>query len=497
VRLALGASRARAAWHVMAESLVVSLTGGVAGVGLAMLGARALRAFGPADLPRLDELSIDPGAMALTAVVAVAVGVIAGAAPALRGARVDLAESLKQTGRTTDGRGGLRLRSALVVAQVALSVMLLVGSGLLIRSFIRLQRVDSGLAVENLLLASVQLPGAESDTLEKRALFYEQLQERLRAIPGVADVGASEQLPMLAGGMWNYVSPGDRPIPPPEGRTRGTRRRASESLFRTLGIPIVRGRAFDARDKVGSQPVAIINQTLAARFWPEESAVGKTLVLGSGDGPPLEIVGVARDVREFGPDSQDEAVFYLSFAQFPTQTAQIAIRTRGDPVALTGQVKSALLELNRNVPIWSFHTMESRLADRIAEPRFRTQLLGVFAMIALVMAATGLYGVLAFFVAQRMHELGIRLALGATGRDVMRLVVKRGMGLAGIGIGAGVLGGLAVTRLMQSLLFQTTASDPTTFVIVSGCLALVALLACAVPAWRARAVDPLIALRTE
>jgi putative ABC transport system permease protein len=234
-----------------------------------------------------------------------------------------------------------------------------------------------------------------------------------------------------------------------------------------------------------------------ARFWPDESAIGKTLVLGSGDGPRLEIVGVARDVREFGPDSPDQSVFYLSFAQFPTATAQIAIRTHGDPLAVTAQVKSALLELNRNAPIWSFHTMESRLADRVAQPRFRTQLLGVFALIALVMAATGLYGVLAFFVAQRTHELGIRVALGASGGALMQLVIGRGMILAGVGIGAGVLGGLAVTRLMQNLLLQTTTSDPATFIVVSGCLAVVALLACVIPARRARSVDPLIALRTE
>ena len=498
VRLALGASRARAAWHIMAESLVVSLAGGIAGVGLAVLGARALRALGPADLPRLHELGIDPEAVIFTTFVTIAVGLIAGAAPALRGSRVDLSEALKQTGRTTEGQGGLWLRSVLVVAQVALSLMLLVGSGLLIRSFLKLQQVDAGFGIQNLLLATVQLPGVEFDTPEKQTLFYEQMQERFRAIPGVADAGASEQLPFLAGGMWNYVSPGDRPPPSLEGRTRGIRRRASEGLFHTLGIPIVLGRAFDSRDKVGSQPVVIINQTLAALFWPNDSAIGKTLVLGSGnDGPPLEIVGVARDVREFGPDSQDQPVFYLSFAQFPSRTAQLAIRTHGDPLALAGQVKSALLELNRSVPIWSFHTMESRFADRVAQPRFRTQLLGVFAMIALVMAATGLYGVLAFFVAQRTHELGIRLALGASGRDVMRLVVGRGIILAGIGIGVGILGGLAVTRLMQTLLFQTTASDPVTFVIVSSCLAVVALLACVIPARRAQRVDPLIALRTE
>ena len=208
-------------------------------------------------------------------------------------------------------------------------------------------------------------------------------------------------------------------------------------------------------------------------------------------------MGVARNLREFGPDSQDQPVFYLSFAQFPSQTAQVALRTYGDPPALTGQVKSALLELNRNVPVWSFHTMESRLADRMAQPRFRTQLLGVFAIVALVMAATGLYGMLAFFVAQRTHELGIRLTLGASGADVMRLVLRRGMTLAGCGIGIGVLGGLMVMRLMQTLLFQTTASDPATFMIVAGSLAMVALLACAIPAWRAQAVDPLIALRAE
>jgi putative ABC transport system permease protein len=275
------------------------------------------------------------------------------------------------------------------------------------------------------------------------------------------------------------------------------RRRVTAGFFETLGIPIVAGRTFEPGDRLGAPFVVVISKTLAQTFWPGEDALGRILVLPWGDGIPMEVIGIAGDVRESGPDSEYRPVFYPSLDQLTTPVLQIAIRTDADPLAMTETIRGALRELDRNVPISGFHTMDSRYGDRVAIPRFRTFLLSVFAAIALIMASMGLYGVLAYFVSQKTFEMGVRMALGASPGNVMRLVVKKGMILAGIGILLGLLGALAGTRLIRGLLFQTAAGDFLTFVLVTVCLLATAFLACLIPARHAVRVDPMVALRSE
>jgi putative ABC transport system permease protein len=390
VRFALGAARSRVIAQLLTESVVIALLGGGLGLVLAGLGMRAVRSLAPPGLPRITQLGIDPAMLIAVTAVSVLSGLLFGAIPALRGTKFGLVDSLKEGGRTMDSGGGLRTRSILVVGQVAISLMLLAGAGLLIRSFLRLENVDPGFRPEGLLLAEVQLPRYQYDTPEKVERFYTELQERLRGLPGVEAATGGEQLPFLPGGMWNYVYPAERPPQKPEDRMGAQRQRVTDGYFSALGISILAGRAFTAEDRSGSPLVVIINKTMAEQFWPGEQALGKVLVLPWGDGLHMEVVGIAADVRENGPDSIYRPTFYMPFAQVPTPVMQVAIRVSQDPQAMVEPLKRVLHELDRNIPISGFHTMESRLSDRIAIPRFRTGLLGVFALISLIMASMGL-----------------------------------------------------------------------------------------------------------
>jgi putative ABC transport system permease protein len=419
-----------------------------------------------------------------------------GVVPALRSTKLSLSETLKVGGTRGTSQGRAGFRNALVVTQVALSLMLMAASGLLVRSYPGLQGVDPGFETERLLQAEIQLPSWRYEAPEEIENAWRQLHDRLRALPGVVSVGAVDQVPIRSGGTWNVIYPVERPpTNAAEQAQFGAQRRfASDDYFDALGIPIMTGRAFESGDRVGSPSVVIISQTMAERWFPNENPVGKELFVWGGN---WQVVGVAADVREFGLGQDFTPVFYLASRQVTPDRMQLLIRSAGEPLDLAAQLRQTVWDFDRSIPIAGLTTMESRITGSLAQPRFRMLMVGLFAAMALVLAATGLYGVLAFFVRQRIHELGIRVALGAAPRNVIGVVLQRGMVLVGVGIGIGLLGAFAGGRVLQSMLYDVAPTDVLTFGGVSICLALVGSIACIVPARRAVKVDPQEVLRVE
>jgi putative ABC transport system permease protein len=386
----------------------------------------------------------------------------------------------------------------LVVAQVALSLVLLIGSGLLIKSLYRLQNVNPGFNPEDVLTMELQLPAARYDEPFNQEQFFSDVLERIRTLRGVVDASAVSRFP-LRGGLWNYIHPADRPPRDPSERLTGLRRRATERYFRTLQIPLVAGRTFEPTDRLDSRPVVVVSKTLAEQFFPGENPVGKMLVMPNwgDDGLYLEIIGVVGDLKDYGLASENRPIFYLPFRQIPIPVMNLAIRVDSEPTKLAPAVRDAIWDLDKDVPISNIGTLEARVSESTSSEKFQTLLLGTFAGIALMLTAIGLYGVLAYIVSQRRRELGIRMALGASGPSVMYEVVRKGVIMAVVGIALGLLGGLATSRVLQSLLFETAATDPLTYVLVSLFLILVALAACMLPAIKAVRIDPVKALKME
>jgi putative ABC transport system permease protein len=428
--------------------------------------------------------------------VTIGTALLFGILPAVRGTRVGLVQSLKEGGQSTETGQSLRLRGMLVVAQVALSLMLLVGAGLLIRSLMTLSRVDPGFEIGNVVTFDLQPPQHEYDTSESWANYFSQVQQEVLAVPGVLAFAGVEQLPFL-GGPWNHVWPADDPPADPSDRLRAVRRRASVGYFRAMGIPLIAGRTFEETDTPESTRVAVISEELARQAFPEGQALGKGIVLTFTDGDPFQVIGIAGDVSDYGLDSEPAAAFYVAHRQFPTPVLRMALRSDRDPMALLPSVRERIWQLDSDVPISNIRSMESIAANSTAEGRFLTSLLVLFAGLALLLASMGLYGVLAYFVSQRSREVGIRMTLGATSNDVVGAVVRRGMILTGIGTLLGLGGSFALSSFIVSALFETTATDPATYVVVVALLLLVALAACVLPARRAVRVDPVIALRSE
>jgi putative ABC transport system permease protein len=496
IRMSLGASRGIVIRQLLTESLVITLLGAATGVGLALAGVRLLQTLGAAGLPRLETIGIDGHVLAFAALITALSGLLFGVAPALRSTRLDPVTHLKEGGRTTDAAHSLHIRNLLVVGQVALSLVLLIGSGLLIQSLTRLQRVDPGFDPDGVLTMEVQLP-AHYESAEAREGFFAGALERIRALPGVQDAAAADGFPP-SGGPWNYVWPRDRPPTNRAETPRATRRIAMDGYFRTLGVPVLAGRTFLPTDRDGAPTVVVVSRTLAERFFPGQEALGKVLNLPwTDEGIPLEIVGVVEDVCDYGLGAERRPIFYLPYRQYPGSTLRLAIRGSGEVASLTPAVRKAIWELEKDAPISDVGTLEASLFDSTSERRFQTGLLGGFAAMALLLASIGLYGVLAHFVGERTREIGIRMALGAAAPDVMKDVVRRGVTIAGSGIVLGLLGGLASARLLGSLLYATPPSDPPTYAAVSTLLAVVALAACLIPALRAARVDPIVALRHE
>lgn len=500
IRIALGASRLRIIRQLLTESVLLATLGGVVGMMLAYLSVKTFVALGPADVPRLKDVGLDGRVLVFSLLISLLTGVIFGLAPALQASRSNLNETLREGDRgSTKGGSANRMRNLLVIIEVALSMVLLIGAGLTIKSFSRLQDVDPGFDPRNVLTMRFSLPNTTYPKLEQQEQFYRRLVERLATLPGVQSVGAVTFAPLIGitSKFW-FIFEG-RPVATPSERPQAFHNAVTPDYFRAMGIPLLKGRFFTAQDKSDAPGVVIINQTLARRFFPNEEPMGKRLMLEAPlKDKWLQIVGVVGDVKQSKLSGESGFEMYTAHAQSPMATMYVVMRTVvAEPLNFSAAIGSAVREIDKNQPVSNVKTMDQLLSESIAQPRFRTRLLGVFALVALILGALGIYGVLAYSVKQRTHEMGIRMALGAQRRDILKLVIRQGMILVLIGIGLGLVGALVLTRVMMSLLYEVKPTDPIVFISMSLLLGMVALVACYIPARRATKVDPLVALRYE
>ena len=496
VRAALGAGRARIMRQLLTESLLLALLGGAAGSLLAKLGMNLLLAFAPQDLPRMSDVSLDGRALGFTTAITLLTGVIFGLLPALRASRPNLHETLKEAARgSTEGGRRQLVRSTLVVLEVASALVLLVGAGLLGKSFWQLLRVDPGFNPDHALTLSVALPRTKYPEASQQAAFFRQLLEKVSALPGIQAAGVSNAMPLVNAFVLPFEIEGRPPLPPDAGQQTNFYA-ISPSYLKAMGIPLRRGRYFTERDTQDAPPVVIINETMAQRMFPNEDPIGKRLSFGRIP-DKYEIVGVVGDVKQDGLDKATPLQAYGARLGLTFPAMTLVVRTAGEPTAMTEAIRNAVLQIDKEQPIAKVRTLAQSLSTSIAQRQFSMLLLGIFATVALALAAMGIYGVLSYAVTQRTHEIGIRLALGAGGREVLKLIIGQGMKLALVGVAVGALGALALTRLMSGLLFSVSPTDPWTFASIAALLLAVALLACWLPARRATKVDPLIALRCD
>jgi putative ABC transport system permease protein len=501
IRTALGAGRGRLSRQLLTESLVLGLFGGIAGLALAAWATGLLRSLAPPDLPRLTDVAIDARVLLYTAGAALLTSVLFGIGPAFHATRREVGAALKEGGRTgTDRRSG-RVRTVLAIAELAIALVLLVGASLLIRSFLALSHEDPGFAREGVLTLRLQLPAAKYREPARVAAFHEQLIERLAALPGVESSAAGStlllsRLPNSAG----INIEGRPPLPSDVVNLPVPYDSVSPEFFTTLQIPLRRGRFFSRADGPESQEVAIVNEAFVRRFFPGEDPLGKRVTFGTPGRPDTQwqtIVGVVADTKRGGFGRPPWAEVYFPMRQAPDPRVLVLLRTGGDPLALAAAAQAAVWSIDRDQAISGIRTVRELLAQQEANRWFTTLLLGLFASVALVLALIGIYGVIAYSTAQRTQEIGIRLALGADRRSVLRLVLAGGLRIALVGLALGLAGALVLTRVLSSLLYGVGARDPLTFVVVPAVLLLVALAACWVPASRAMRVDPLTALRAE
>jgi putative ABC transport system permease protein len=499
VRSALGAARVRLIRQLLTESILLALLGGLGGVLLAHWGTRAILALSPGNLPRAAEVSIDGYVFGFMLGVSILTALIFGLAPALQFSKPDLNESLKEGGRGTRGLIRHRLRNALVVSEIALALMLLVGAGLLMRSFVRLLQVNPGFAADKALALEVHVWGL-SRTAEQRAAFFEQTLNRIAALPGVEAAGAVSALPFHD----NPISPNTaftiegRPAPAQGQEPTAYMTVTTADYFKALGIPLRRGRFYTKFDHRDTPPVVLINETLARRYWPNEDPVGKKIAARLfGQNIAVEIIGIVGDVRQMGLESDPRPELFVPHLQNPYGSMTYVVRTAADPLTLLPAVKQEIWAVNKYLPFSSTSTIEQLVSRSLGERRFNLLLLGSFALIALALAAVGIYGLISFSTRQRTHEIGTRMALGARPSDILKLVVGQGSVLVLAGVAIGLVGALAITRVMSGLLFGVSATDPLTFAVIALLLIAVALVACYLPARRATKVDPLVALRYE
>ncbi len=498
IRSALGARRSRLVRQLLTESLLLAIVGGALGLLLAFWMVDLLVAFAPAGTPRVNEIRMDSTVLGFTVAMTLLTGFIFGLAPALQTTKPDLNSTLKEGKGASSGASGGRIRSLLVVAEVALALILLVGAGLLIKSFIKLRSVDPGFNPENVLTVNVALPATRYPERQQAAVFYAELLEKVKALPGVESAGAASSLPLIGNDTdANFIVEG-RPLPQPGNEPAAWYSVVTPDYLRAIGMRLVRGRFFTERDNASSPVAVIISQSMANRFWPDEDPVGKRLGTGDPEKPTWrEIVGVVEDVKQFGLDVDARPTMYFSHGQVPSKAMTLTVRASSNPLNLASAVRSQVQSLDPNLAVSDVQTMEELLSTSIAAPRFTMFLLAVFSSLAMILAAVGIYGVISYAVTQRTHEIGIRVALGARSGDVLRLVVGQAVLLTVIGVGAGLVGAFALTRLMESLLFGVSATDPSIFILISVILIGVALGASFIPARRATKVDPMVALRYE
>jgi putative ABC transport system permease protein len=499
IRAALGAKRGRLIQQFLTESVLLSLLGGLCGLLLAKWGTDVLVSMATGYLPVMTEISLDWRVLGFTLALSLLTGIIFGLAPALHISKTDLQDAIKDGASGGASRRGSWLRGLLVVAEVAAALVLLVGAGLLLKSFLHLQRVNPGFRTENVLTMRISLPDGKYKSAGATTGFYRELLDRVAPLPGVEASGVINLLPVLQGGYnGEFTIVGqepDRSGKPPLVEIRTI----SPDYFRALGVPLVAGREFNARDQETSEPVAIVNQTFARRLIPNQDPLGK--YIQDDKAPGIKIVGVVGDVKQFGLIAPTMPELYTPYTQPPgpgtTQTMSLVVRTTADPEALAPTLRKEVLSVDPAQPVYEVQTMEAVIGKAVSYQRLNMQLLGIFATLAMTLAVIGIYSVMSYQVSQHTREIGIRMALGAQPWHVLRLILRQGLTLTFIGVVLGVAGAFALTRLLGSLLFGVTNTDPITYVVVSLLLIFVALLACIVPARRATKVDPLLALRYQ
>jgi len=503
IRAALGAGRGRLVRQFFLEGLLLSLLGTSAGIAVAKLSLEAIVKIIPSQIPRFTETQLDWRVLGFTLLLSLVTCLLFGLAPAWHAAKPDLQSTLEQGGRSSGPAGRQRFRQVLVVFQVATAVMLVVGAGLLIKSFWHLHQVDPGFKPDHVLSLTLTLPQSKYGENQKVNNFYTQLVERISSLPGVEAAAVAYDHPLQANWVDAFSIEG-RPEPKAGESTTANFNPVTSYYFRTVGTQIIVGRQFTPQDDQDHPGVAIVNEAFVRRYFPNEKALGQRL----RPSPPariwrnqrltsFEIVGIARDVKSAGLNAEAEPAYYLPATQAPLQDMTILVRTKTDPVALVSALRNAVWAIDPNQPIANVNTMEKIVADSVAQPRLNMLLMGLFGALALILAAVGIYGLMSYAVIQRTQEIGIRMALGAQLTDVLKLILKQGMALALIGEAIGLAGALALARLFRTLLFGVTPNDAVTFVAVSCVLTSIALLACYLPARRASKVDPLVALRYE
>lgn len=496
IRLALGAGRWRIMRQLLTESILLACLGGACGWLLAIWGIDLLLALSPDGTPRLSEVRLDYQVFAFTLLLSVMTGVVFGLFPALAASKADLNQTLKEGGRSaTAGSGRHRLRSALVIAEVALALVVLIGAGLLIKSFARLQKVSPGFDPNGLTTMLIWLSDAKYLEASRRVAFMQQLRTRLGVLPDVQSVAIANDLPIRGNDSSNFPIIEGHPTPAPHERILTGVHVISPGYFRAMGIPLLKGRELTERDNQNAPPVMVINETAARRLWPGEDPIGKRLMFGSDNSPWIEVIGIVGDVKHDGLHEDAGPHVYGSHLQVPWPTLKVAVRSRLDPAMVATIVRRETQGIDPSQPVSDVKTMDEIMADSVAPRRFALTLFSLFAGVAMVLTVIGIYGVLAYIVTERTPELGIRMALGAQTHNVLRLVAGQGLKLALSGVGIGLLGALALTRLMKGLLFEVSATDPLTFALIALLLAGVALLACWIPARRAAKIDPIVALR--
>jgi putative ABC transport system permease protein len=504
IRAALGASRWRVIRQLLTESVLLSVAGGLAGLLIAYWGISGVVAILPDTqlnaLPFLRSLHIDRSILLFSFGLSLLTGIVFGLAPALQSSRPDLNEVLKEGGRNTAGGSGHRLRSALVMTEIALAVVLLVGAGLMMKSLLRLLQSNVGFNPERLLTLTVAVPPAKFTDANKQIEFFNQLKQRVDSLPGTTGSGTVDVLPLQGGNTTRFTVDGD-PVPPPGQEIEANVRTVNESYFQTLGVSLVAGRMFDDRDRATpnqSGPV-IIGKTTADKIFAGRDPIGRKISYGAVQGPPDIIVGVVGDVKIGGLDEALRPVLYYPYKRFPGPGANLVVRTTGDPNAVVNSIRSEARSLEPDVAVFNVRAMDQIISDSPAAfmRRFPALLISIFAGIALLLASIGIYGVVSYSVSQQTHYIGVRMALGARPADILKMVLRQGLTLALAGMALGVVAALGLTRLLRSLLFEVQTNDLSTFAIVLGTLFFVALLACYLPARRATRVDPLVALRYE
>ncbi len=496
IRTALGAGRLRLILQLLAESVVLALAAGVAGVFSAYWAIRPIQTLGTAIIPRADSIAIDGTVLVFALIVSIATGILFGLAPAWQASRATISSVLKEGGRTSTAAGGRWIRSGLLVAEVAMSLVLLVGAALLLRSFERLIHVDPGFRPEQVLAFRVALPNNAYPQDHHKIAFFSRLMERLETLPGVSGAGMIQSVPMRGDYVLSFTIEG-RPHVGPNQEPSANHRVISPDYFKAMGIPLLRGRSFTLEDREKSPMVAIVDQKFVDRYFPDQDPMGKGLDIGNGTDGFYKIVGVVGSVLHDSLDGKPSPTMYIPYAQDAFSSMWVVVRAKGEPTQLSAAARQAVRDIDSTLPAFAMTPLADVVSESIAQRRFSMLLIGVFGAIALVLAAVGLYGVVSYSVSQRTQEIGLRMAIGADRRDVLRLIVGGGMKLAVIGVVIGVAGALALSKVIATMLFELTPMDLVSYSGTVMVLLAVAMVACYVPARRAMRVDPIIALRAE